>query len=159
MAFTKTSANNKTVYQESYTLPSSATIGYSTEIDFFSFDPKIANKNVTVILNASAVSGTNLDISLHGAWEAGGSKVTLVSDALVADITATGNNVDILDLNAYPMPYYYIGWTADADESANTITLTCIVDEPNTGLMGNAKGGTGTAGGGIGVDPSRGQVL
>ena len=152
MAFTKTSANGKTVYQETYTLPASATIGYSTEIDFFSFDPKIANKNVTVVLNASAVSGTNLDISLHGTWEAGGSKVTLVSDALVADITATGNNVDILDLNAYPMPYYYIGWTADADESANTITLTCIVEEDNVSLKGNDIGGDGTTG--IGPDPS-----
>ena len=152
MAFTKTSANGKAVYQESYTLPASATIGYSTEIDFFSFDPKLANKNVTVVLNASAVSGTNLDISLHGAWEKGGSKVTLVSDALVADITATGNNVDILDLNSYPMPYYYVAWTADADESANTITLTCIVDEDNVSLTGNDVGGDGTTG--VGPDPS-----
>ena len=153
MAFTKTSANGKAVYQESYTLPASATIGYSTEIDFFSFDPKLANKNVTIVLNASAVSGTNLDISLHGAWEKGGSKVTLVSDALVADITATGNNVDILDLNSYPMPYYYVAWTADADESANTITLTCIVDEDNVSLTGNDVGGDGTTG--VGPDPSQ----
>ena len=147
MAFTKTSANGKTVYQETYTLPASATIGYSSEIDFFKFDPKLASKNVTIVLNASAVSGTNLDISLHGAWEAGGSKVTLVSDALVADITATGNNVDILDLNSYPMPYYYVAWTADADESANTITLTCIVDEDNVSMVDGDFGG-------IGKDPS-----
>ena len=152
MAFTKTSANGKTVYQESYTLPASATIGYSTEIDFFSFDSKLANKNVTIVLNASAVSGTNLDISLHGAWEKGGSKVALVSDALVADITATGNNVDILDLNTVPMPYYYVAWTADADESANTITLTCIVDEDNVSLTGSDIGGDGTTG--LGPDPS-----
>jgi len=152
MAFTKTSPNGKAVYQETYTLPASATIGYSTEIDFFKFDSSLANKNVTVVLNASAVSGTNLDISLYGAWEKGGSKVTLVSDALVADITATGNNVDILDLNTVPMPYYYIGWTADADESANTITLTCIVDEDNVSLTGNDIGGDGTTG--IGSDPS-----
>tara|TARA_Y100000310_G_scaffold200017_1_gene200029 strand:- start:174 stop:617 length:444 start_codon:yes stop_codon:yes gene_type:complete len=147
MAFTKTSANGKTVYQETSTLPASATIGYSSEIDFFSFDSSLANKKVAVILNASAVSGTNLDISLYGAWEAGGSKVTLVADTLVADITATGNNVDILDLNAYPMPYYYIGWTADADESANTITLTCIVDEDNVSMASGDFGG-------IGADPS-----
>ena len=147
MAFTKTSANGKTVYQETYTLPASATIGYSTEIDFLKFDASLANKNVAVILNASAVSGTNLDISLHGTWEAGGSKVTLVSDALVADITATGNNVDILDLNTVPMPYYYIGWTADADESANTITLTCIVDDDNIGMVSGDIGG-------VGKDPS-----
>ena len=58
----------------------------------------------------------------------------------------------ILDLNAYPMPYYYIGWTADADESANTITLTCIVEEDNVSLKGNDIGGDGTTG--IGPDPS-----
>ena len=148
MAFTKTSANGKTVYQETSTLPSSATTEYTAEIDFFSFDQEITNKNVTVILNASAVSGTNLDISLHGAWEAGGSKFTLVSDALVADITATGNNVDVLDLNAYPAPYYYIGWTSDADESANTITVTCIVDELNVDMVSSEFGG-------IGRDPSQ----
>ena len=153
MAFTKTSANGKTVYQESYTLPASATIGYSTEIDFLKFDSSLANKKVAIVLNASAVSGTNLDISLYGTWEAGGSKVTLVSDTLVTDITATGNNVDILDLNAYPMPYYYIGWTADADESANTITLTCIVDEDNVSLTGSDIGGDGTIG--LGPDPSQ----
>ena len=147
MAFTKTSANGKTVYQEAYTLPSSATLEYSSEIDFFSFDSSLANKKVAVILNASAVSGSNLDISLYGTWEAGGSKVTLVSDTLVTDIAATGNNVDILDLNAYPMPYYYIGWTADADESANTITLTCIVDEDNVSMVSGDFGG-------IGADPS-----
>ena len=115
---------------------------------FFSFDSKLANKNVTIVLNASAVSGTNLDISLHGAWEKGGSKVALVSDALVADITATGNNVDILDLNTVPMPYYYVAWTADADESANTITLTCIVDEDNVSLDSSDIGG-------VGPDPSQ----
>ena len=147
MAFTKTSANGKTVYQESYTLPASATIGYSSEIDFFKFDPKLASKNVTIVLNASAVSGTNLDVSLHGTWEAGGSKVTLVSDGLVTDIAATGNNVDILDLNSYPMPYYYVAWTADADESANTITLTCIVDEDNVSMVSGDFGG-------VGKDPS-----
>jgi len=147
MAFTKTSANGKTVYQEAYTLPSSATLEYSSEIDFFSFDSSLANKKVAVILNASAVSGSNLDISLYGTWEAGGSKVTLVSDTLVTDIAATGNNVDILDLNAYPMPYYYIGWTSDADESANTITLTCIVDEDNVSMVSGDFGG-------IGADPS-----
>ena len=147
MAFTKTSANGKTVYQETYTLPSSATTEYSSEIDFLKCDPKMTNKNVTFILNASAVTGDNLDISLLGAWETGGSKFTLVADTLVADITATGNNVDILDLNAYPAPYYYIGWTSDADESANTITVTCIVDEPNVDMVSGDFGG-------IGKDPS-----
>jgi len=148
MAFTKTSANGKTVYQETSTLPASATTGYSSEIDFFSFDSSLAEKKVTVILNASAVTGANLDISLHGAWEAGGSKVELVADGLVTDITATGNNIDILDLNAYPMPYYYIGWLAAEDESANTITLTCIVDEGNVGMS------SGDFTGAIGKDPS-----
>ena len=45
------------------------------------------------------------------------------------------------------MPYYYIGWTADADESANTITLTCIVDEDNVSMASGDFGG-------LGKDPS-----
>jgi hypothetical protein len=115
-------ASKVCVATETYTLPASATTEYSTEIDFL--EPNLANNNfyVAFSFNASAVSGTNLDIALYGASESGGTKVQLL-DAVVADITATGRATGVVDLNAYPAAYYYLGWTSDADESANTIEV------------------------------------
>jgi len=107
---------------EIYTLPGSATTEYSSEIDFL--EPQLKNNNyyVSFSFNASAVSGTNLDIALYGASTSGGTK-SLLKDAVVADITATGRATGVIDLNAYPANYYYLAWTSDADESANTITV------------------------------------
>lgn len=112
--------------QETYTAPSSATTEYSTVIDFLHPDPSVTNKNVLLTVAASAVSGTNFDVALYGSDESGGTKYLLL-DAVVADITTTAPGVKILDLNAYPAPYYYIAWTADADEDANTITVKWMI--------------------------------
>jgi len=113
---------------ETYTLPASATTEYTSLIDFMGPAGHLNNRWVVGWLNASAVTGTNLDIALYGS---SGPETTstkfLLLDALVADITATGNNPFILDLNAYPAPYYWIAWTSDADESANTIEVELLV--------------------------------
>jgi hypothetical protein len=124
MAFTKTSNKNMAVAVETKTCPASATVGYGSEIDFLKLDPENNNRYISVLCSASAVTGTNLDIALYGAHTSGGTKFLLV-DAIVADITNSAKTAGgRVDLNAYPAPYYYIGWTADADESANTITVS-----------------------------------
>lgn len=126
MSWTKTTENDMVVAKEmNVTLPN-ATTGYSSEIDFLKVDPDKTNQYVTLIITASAVSGTNLDIILYGADSPGGTKYQL-KDAIVADITDTTPAVAIVDLNAYPAPYYYIGWTADSDESSNTIDVKFLV--------------------------------
>jgi hypothetical protein len=131
MAWTKTTkAGGLLVAEETNTLPASATIGYSSEIDFAHPNPNLASRKITVTLNASAVAGTNLDIALYGAASTGGTKFLLL-DAVVADITATGTVAATIDLNSYPAPYYYISWTADADNSANTIAVKVIVPRAN----------------------------
>ena len=122
MAFAEVSAGKVSVLSESYTLPSSATIGYSSVIKKQP-DMSKANKYVTCTFNASAVSGTNLDIALYGSDTEAGTTKFLLKDAVVADITATGTVAGQVDLNAYPAAYYFLAWTADADESANTIAV------------------------------------
>lgn len=112
------------VAKETYTLPSSATTEYSTEIDWV-HPNKLANRYVSFTFNPSAVSGTNLDIALYGADTSGGTKYLLL-DAVVADITATGTVAGQVDLNAYPAPFYYLAWTSDADESSNTIDVAVV---------------------------------
>lgn len=125
MAFTSKSTNKGTVvtHSETYTLPSTGT-GYSTALEI----PlsKNLNRYVTFTFNPSAVSGTNLDIALYGADTLTGTKYVL-KDAVVADITATGLVAGVVDLNAFPAPFHFLGWLVDADESANTIDFSAVV--------------------------------
>jgi hypothetical protein len=129
MSWTKPSIvgnkRNIAVATETYTLPASATTEYSSAIDFVG--PNLDNNNrwVAFGFNASAVSGTNLDIGLYVAATEAGTK-TLVKDAVVADITATGKATGLVDLNAYPGAFYFLGWTSDTDESANTIAVEVV---------------------------------
>lgn len=126
MAFRKSSENGFLVASETSTLPSSATTEYSSVIDFIKWRYKgNQSEYATFVINASAVTGTNLDIALYGANESGGTKY-LLKDALVADITATGANAGVIDVKAYPAPYYYVAWTSDVDESANTIQVSIV---------------------------------
>ena len=122
MAWTAKTQNGMGYYTESSTLPSSATTGYSAVIN--KIKPRLdgTNQYVYFTFQASAISGTNLDIALYGAMTSGGTKF-LLKDAVVADITTTAKAAGSIDVNAYPAPYYYIQWTADANESANTITV------------------------------------
>lgn len=126
MAWTKSSVGqekNVLLMAETYTLPASATTEYSTVIK--EVGPKFSklNRYVTFTFNPSAVSGINLDIALYGSDTEAGTTKYLLKDAVVADITATGAVAGVIDLNAYPSPYYFLAWTADANESANTIDV------------------------------------
>lgn len=123
MAWTKKGNGHIGMISETYTLPSSATTEYSSVIKEFAPDKDKANKYITCQFNASAVSGTNLDIALYGSDTEDGATKVLLKDAVVADITATGEVAGQVDLNAYPALYYFLGWTSDADESANTIAV------------------------------------
>ena len=135
MAWDQKTVKDMLVATETVTLPSSGT-GYSSEITFIRMGTYGGLRSVRFALNASAVSGGNLDIKLYGAYEIGGTKVELV-DPLVADITATGEvaSSTALDMWLYPFPFYYVGWTVDVDESANTIgvTLTAAAAAPAMG--------------------------
>ena len=123
MAWANKGANGLNMFEETKTLPGSATTGYSTEIDFLKISRDTNNKYVSLLVNCSAVSGTNVDIALYGAMTSGGDKFLLL-DAVVADVTTGVVKGGVFDLNAYPAPYYYIAYTTDADEDANTITMT-----------------------------------
>ena len=132
MAFTLTSPDPRAsddksgllVLSESYTLPSSATTEYSSVIKHFHPNLRNNNRYVTFTFNASAVSGTNLDIALYGSADEAGTSKYLLLDAVVADITATGIVAGVVDLNAYPAPFYFVAWTSDQSESDNSIAVT-----------------------------------
>lgn len=123
MAWTKSTTNGQTYQTElGINLPASATTEYSSEINFLKFDNSKDSVNATIFITVSAVTGTNLDIALYGAYQSGGTKYLLL-DALVPDITGAENVAASVDINDYPAIFYYVGWTADVNESANTIGL------------------------------------
>ena len=125
--FIKTIENGRKIADETYDLPSTGT-GYSTVIDFINYsnNRSLNHEYYPFIVTPSAITGTNLDIALYGALTKTGTKV-LLQDAIVADLTADATAVSgLIDVAAYPMPYYFIGWIVDTDESANTISLQVI---------------------------------
>lgn len=130
MSFVNRTANDLGYLTETKTLPASATIGYSSEINAIKVKPrkKQAGQYVNFVFTPSAITGTNLDIALYGAMTAGGTKFLLL-DALVADLTVDGQAVaGVIDVQAYPAPFYYVAWTADVNESANTIKVEITGD-------------------------------
>lgn len=82
---------------------------------------------VTFSFEASAVTGTNLDIALYGSDTIGGSKF-LLKDALVADITDTTMVAGVIDLQAYPASFYWISVTGDNAETGNTLAINISGD-------------------------------
>jgi len=120
--FTSKTENKFGYWQESYTLPTTGT-GYSSVIDFIKVKGDGNSQYITFVLKPSAITGTNLDIALYGAMTSGGDKF-LLADAIVADLTLDNTAVaGVVNIELYPAPYYYVAWTVDVDESANTVTL------------------------------------
>ena len=129
MSWTKSSVgekNNVLLMTETYTLPASATTEYSTVIK--EIGPKFSKENryVTFVFNPSAVTGVNLDIALYGSDTEAGTTKFLLKDVIVADLTVTGAVAGVVDLNAYPAGYYFLAWTSDVNESANTIDVKVL---------------------------------
>jgi len=98
--------------------------GYSPVIDVIKVRSKRLSNGqyVSFSFNASAVTGTNLDIALYGSDTVGGSKFLLL-DALVADITDTTMVAGVIDIQAYPASFYWISVTGDNAEVGNTLTI------------------------------------
>ena len=83
---------------------------------------------VSFSVNASAVTGTNLDIALYGADNSAGTDKYLLKDVLVADITATGKVTGIIDIQQYPAPFYFLSITGDNAETGNTLAIVISGD-------------------------------
>lgn len=123
MAWAKRTKNDMGTQYEAVTQASSATYAYSSVIDFWKPKQDGKSRYVTIFGEASAVTGTNIDVSLWGAYTSGGTKFLLL-DAPIVDLTNAAKTAGgSINLEAYPAPYYYIGMLADADEHLNTVTL------------------------------------
>lgn len=125
MAWVDKTRNSMGTQQEVVKQAASATYAYSSAIDSWKVKRDGKSRYVTIFAEASAVSGTNIDISLWGAYTSGGTKFLLLdAPGSIADLTNSAKTAaGRIDIEAYPAPYYFIGMLADANESANTVTL------------------------------------
>ena len=134
MAWSTPITENDVFYakEETITLPSATGTDYSSVIDFATFVLG-ANHNGYIELRAeaSAVSGSDIDIGLYGSYTETGTKY-LLTDAPVADLSSgTLSTWASVNLKIYPMPYYFIGHIVDANESANTISYYITAGAPS----------------------------
>lgn len=114
-------------WEETLTLPGGAAqTVYTAEIGFIGVSPTKTRSKVLIEVVASAVSGTNVDVALVGAYTKSGTKTTLVA-ALVAALTDATPALASVDLNDEAAMVYYISFLADADESANNVTVRIYV--------------------------------
>lgn len=99
---------------------------YSSEIDFLQREIIRDAEYMVVTFLASDTLGANADFDLYGAWESGGTKVLLVDD-IISDGKATTDTAGAVQIRKYPMPYYYIGITTGASDSAYTMTIRITI--------------------------------
>jgi hypothetical protein len=79
--------------------------------------------NVSAILSASATGAVTVD--LYGSNdEAGTSKYQLKANIISSLTNAV--QAAVVDLNAYPAPYYFIGVQSDGDDSAHFAALSVV---------------------------------
>jgi len=131
MAWARRTANDLGTQYEVTTLPSSAAQEFGSVIDFLKPRCDGTTQYITFIFLPTAVTGTNLDIALYGSTDSAGTSKYLLKDIVVADLTVDAMAVaGKIDINAYPAPYYFIAWTADADEHLNTITVDIVPEFP-----------------------------
>lgn len=125
MAFTKSTENGFLKAVEVVTLGNATTV-YSSVLDTLRVRRRFAQNVFTVTLQASAVSGTNVDISLYGSDTEAGTVKRLVTANIVTALTDTTEAVAYIDVGAKPWPYYFLSFLSDADETANTVTVTIL---------------------------------
>lgn len=126
MSWLKRTSDGLGYRRETNDLPATGT-AYSSAIKFLNVVEAIkaglTSFVISILVSATAVSGTNVDIGLYGAMSESGTKFLLL-DAPVADITNASKTAGgVVNLLSYPAPIYFIGWTVDASETANDITV------------------------------------
>lgn len=104
-------------------LAGSATTTYTAVMDFLEYNARSGGvQGVTVTGEATAVSGTDVNIHLFGSFNNNTANAIKLIDSVVTvtnGVKASGT----FDLRSYPVPYLWLGVQTDTDESGNDITI------------------------------------
>lgn len=122
-AVAKTEKTNNRLYHFNETIvgPNAATV-YSAELAAI-VRPNLgfANRYLAISAIKSVAMVTDLVVELYGALSSGGTKVLLKTDVITGLTNARKSGV--VDLNAYPFPYYYVAVKSSANNSNGDVTI------------------------------------
>jgi hypothetical protein len=113
--------NGLAVFTETITGPNSATV-YSSLIDGLRPNFQVNNRWITVAAVKSASAVGTITIQLYGSFTRTGTKVLLKTDVITSLTNAV--KTGLLDLNAFPAPYYYIAVLSNGNDSNGTVAIT-----------------------------------
>jgi len=80
-----------------------------------------SSRNLAISAIKSNAMATDLIVELYGALSAGGTKVLLKTDIITGLTNARKSG--IVDLNAYPFPYYYIAVKSSGVNNNGDVTV------------------------------------
>lgn len=98
-------------------------------------DKEKDNEKITLLASVSGAlaligeepeqTSSTLTVELYGRLTPTGDPILLKSDLFSGNLS-TSIQTAVVDLNSYPMPYYALGFTSDADNSGIDVDLTIV---------------------------------
>ena len=131
MALTKLTKNDGLLVSEDAITGPNNTTAYSTQLLDLKPDTNKTTNKVLIAIKASGAFTTNGTMDIYGSWsptnqESLGEKFQLVDNALSGNIS-TAWQTYVLDLNAFPAPYYYVAVHSTGDNSGKTFSIRVMV--------------------------------
>jgi hypothetical protein len=125
MAMVERTENGRTLISETGVAIGAAAGVVTTSHVIRSLKPnfELQNRRISVAVKVSAAVNAGTRVGLFGSFEEGGAIVQVQAAIFGANAPGTAWSYATVDLNASPMPYYFIGVTAAADDSAKTLDL------------------------------------
>jgi len=117
------------VQETGIVMPTSATTTYSSDIaPSFAPNSKFEKRNAGIVVQMSELPAANVEINLFGSIDGGTTKVKITPSALGTLTTAVIAVGATVDMNFYPFPYIYVGFTSSGSETGKTgiVTLSTL---------------------------------
>ena len=125
MALVEKTVNDRTLISENGIAIGAAAAVVTTSHVIRSLKPnfEIPNRRISVAVKVSAAVNAGTRVGLFGSFEEGGAIVPVQAAIFGASAPGITWSYATVDLNASPMPFYFIGITAAADDSAKTLDM------------------------------------
>jgi hypothetical protein len=137
MAWTKKTIGSfgDQLYQETgLTAAAAAGAVYSPEMQI-PIDANRTTRYISVLCEQTgSITSASITVALWVAFVQGGQKFKVADNIVTALTNAAKTQGNRLDLNAYPAPYYYIGYTSTANDSAASFKTSVYI--PQIGGLG-----------------------
>jgi hypothetical protein len=115
--------NQRTLLTQTITGPANGATVYTDAIVALRPNFELSNRRVSIGFNVSAAVNAGTRVNLYGSFTPTGTKI-LIKANLAGDAAPTvAPKYEAVDLNALPMPYYFVGCVGAADETAKTLSV------------------------------------